>query len=222
MLTFRSALAWLPARPRTSTQGPQRSWRVAGAGEDHRAPRSCSRVRSSRDTFQAMVASGKPPLVAVPVVLHGFLNRRPAPSVDLARVVVVAELVAGVDHDGAPGQRAGRGPGAVGGSVHRPADRWRAPAGVRPAVRSTSPGFRLRDQTVSPTTPAISRTRASRVAVVRLLIRTPGSPGASRPRRAPRRSPRRARAGCASPAAARTCRRWRRPPPHHPDAAAPR
>ena len=45
----------------------------AGSASPWRRGRS-SRARSSRDTRQAKVASAKPPLVAVPVVLQGFLK----------------------------------------------------------------------------------------------------------------------------------------------------
>src|SRR5204863_2322453 len=62
----------LPNRPRALMHGPQRRWLFVFRVIRTVAPRASSRRLTARERRKLTVASGTPPLVAAPVVLHGF------------------------------------------------------------------------------------------------------------------------------------------------------
>ena len=79
----RSAPTLAPNRPRASTHGPQSSALLVVRVSRTVAPSASSRRFRAGDVRQVKVASGKPPLVAVPVVLQGFQMPDPDQPVDL-------------------------------------------------------------------------------------------------------------------------------------------
>ena len=109
MLILRSAGSRLPARPRTSTHGPHRSSRLECRVSRTFAPRRleplAQQPRDLPGERRLRVAGVRRRAGRVAGLLETAGRHQP---VDLARVVVVAELVTGVDHDRASGQRLAR------------------------------------------------------------------------------------------------------------------
>ncbi len=110
MLSLRSAPTWLPARPRASTHGPHSRWLLARRVSTH--PRA-ERLEPPLHHPGDLPDEGRLRVAAVGGRAGGVARLAEAAgrhqSVDLAREVVVAELVTRVEHDDPAGEgRCGR------------------------------------------------------------------------------------------------------------------
>ena len=173
----RSAPTRAPNRPRAPTHGPQSSRLLVVRVSRTVAPSASSRRASARDTRQVKVASGKPPLVAVPVVLHGFHS-----PTQTSRLICAG---AGCCRAGGPGR--GRSSDPQRRPATGPASPRLGPAGARRAseragTATSRRGERRRPHHVSLPAPRVAGQWTACQGLYSRHVRRHPSPARTRPR----------------------------------------